>query len=261
MHCERARELLSPYLDGELSPRRAVAAWRPTSRSATGVPGSATDFRRIGRTIAEAAREPAPHTLAPRVRAALVQATAAEGEGALLLRCQARRGRLGTGPPADAPSRSAGCGLCAHRLGHVVGRERVRSAEKAGAGGGVGPYPLASAGERRSRSPPPTCTPSSRGLRAASTSRPRSRISRARASCCSAVGVDYVGGRRVGVLVYKRRQHTDQRVRVAERAERSTPPRSMAQKGYNLIDMEPQRPRPAGRSPTSTPGSCVSCKS
>src|ERR1700682_5824721 len=77
MQCERARELLSPYLDGELSAeeRRAVAAHIEGCRSCA---AQADDFRRIGRTLAEAGREPAPKALALRVRANLAREAGTE---------------------------------------------------------------------------------------------------------------------------------------------------------------------------------------
>ena len=51
MQCERARELLSPYLDGELSAeeRRAVTAHIEGCRACS---AQAADFGRIGRTLA-----------------------------------------------------------------------------------------------------------------------------------------------------------------------------------------------------------------
>src|SRR5882762_4211789 len=77
MQCERARELLSPYLDGELSAeeRRAVATHVDGCRACS---AQATDFQRIGRTLSGAGREPAPKALALRVRANL--AREAQGE-------------------------------------------------------------------------------------------------------------------------------------------------------------------------------------
>ena len=146
MHCERARELLSPYLDGELSPeeQRSMAA-------------HIEECDRCARLAKPSLRPHRPHHCRGGARGPptrWLRAFARRWSRRLLprgrersLACQARRGRLGTDPPADAPSRSAGCGLCAHRLGHVVGGERVRSAKKARAGGGVGSHPLASAGE------------------------------------------------------------------------------------------------------------------
>jgi anti-sigma factor RsiW len=77
MQCERARDLVSPYLDGELSPgeRSAVAAHIEGCRACA---AEVADFQRIGRTIAEMGREPTPKALALRVRAKLARAAEAE---------------------------------------------------------------------------------------------------------------------------------------------------------------------------------------
>ena len=77
MQCERARELLSAYLDGELSAqeRRDVADHVEGCRACS---AEAADFRRIGRTLAETGREPMPKALALRVRANLAREAEAE---------------------------------------------------------------------------------------------------------------------------------------------------------------------------------------
>jgi len=77
MQCERARELLSAYLDGELTAeeRRAVAAHIEGCRTCA---AEAADFERIGRTLAEAGREPMPKALALRVRVNLAREVEAE---------------------------------------------------------------------------------------------------------------------------------------------------------------------------------------
>ena len=77
MQCERARELLSPYLDGELSAqeRRAVAAHVEGCRACS---AQVADFQRIGATLAEAGREPMPRALALRVRANLAREAESE---------------------------------------------------------------------------------------------------------------------------------------------------------------------------------------
>lgn len=79
MRCERARELLSPYLDGELSgdERREVATHIAACRACS---AHAADFRRIGRTLADSGREPAPRDLALRVRATLAREATVEGK-------------------------------------------------------------------------------------------------------------------------------------------------------------------------------------
>ena len=70
MQCERARELLSAYRDGELAPdeRRAVAAHVETCKACADVLG---DDERIARAVRGQGRTPAPPALAPRIRAAL----------------------------------------------------------------------------------------------------------------------------------------------------------------------------------------------
>jgi anti-sigma factor RsiW len=72
MQCERARELLSPYVDGELSAeeRRAVAAHIQGCRTCE---AQVADFHRVGRTLAETGREPMPKALALRLRANLAR--------------------------------------------------------------------------------------------------------------------------------------------------------------------------------------------
>lgn len=73
MQCERAQEMLSPYLDGELptAEREAVATHLEECRACFAV---VSDYRRTGRTIAAAGREPLPSGLAERVRASLERA-------------------------------------------------------------------------------------------------------------------------------------------------------------------------------------------
>src|SRR6476646_7025628 len=72
MQCERARELLSPYVDGELSAeeRRAVAAHIQGCRTCE---AQVADFHRVGRTLAETGRESMPKALALRLRANLAR--------------------------------------------------------------------------------------------------------------------------------------------------------------------------------------------
>jgi anti-sigma factor RsiW len=70
MHCERARDLIGPYLDGELplGERRGVAAHLETCASCSSL---AADVRRLSSAIATAGRELPPAGLAERVRARL----------------------------------------------------------------------------------------------------------------------------------------------------------------------------------------------
>ena len=75
MQCDRARELIGPHFDGELTgaERQAIAEHLPSCGDCTAL---AQDLARIGRQIAAAGREPAPKALALRVRAALAEEAA-----------------------------------------------------------------------------------------------------------------------------------------------------------------------------------------
>ena len=107
MQCERARELLSPYLDGELSAqeRRAVAAHIEGCRICA---AQVADFQRIGRTLAEAGREPMPKALALRVRANLAREAEGEAGGRFCAGAGARRCRRRS--PCAIRARARSCG-------------------------------------------------------------------------------------------------------------------------------------------------------
>ena len=72
MHCDRARELIGPHIDGELAgaERQAIAEHLQSCAECGAL---AQDLARIGRQIAAAGREPAPKALALRIRAALAE--------------------------------------------------------------------------------------------------------------------------------------------------------------------------------------------
>lgn len=76
MQCDRARELIGSYIDGELAgaERQAIA---DHLLSCAGCTALVQDLKRIGRQVAEAGREPAPKALALRIRAALAEEAAA----------------------------------------------------------------------------------------------------------------------------------------------------------------------------------------
>jgi len=70
MHCERVRELLSPYLDEALpaQDRAMLAAHLEACQSCARV---AADFRRFARTLTAVGRQTTPPSLLPRLRRAL----------------------------------------------------------------------------------------------------------------------------------------------------------------------------------------------
>ena len=152
MQCERARELLSPYLDGELSAqeRRAVAAHIEGCRACA---AQVADFQRIGRTLAEAGREPMPKALALRVRANLAREAEAEAADRLCAGSRrsstpARRRALVRRARAllrQAAVIAAACVLSALATWWIVGA--AGEAVAPGAGGARRPRPLAAAGQ------------------------------------------------------------------------------------------------------------------
>jgi anti-sigma factor RsiW len=73
MRCDRALELMSPFVDGELSgqDRKAVATHIETCASCNAL---VVDIHHMSKAIAEIGREPVPKALVLRVRSALVAA-------------------------------------------------------------------------------------------------------------------------------------------------------------------------------------------
>ena len=129
MQCERARELLSPYLDGELPPARAARRGGPRR----GMPGvrarwPPTTARRPHRSPRRA-REPLPQrSCRCVVRASLAQAAGAgarPGSGCRRRRMLGIGCRCPRGARAAAAGRGARRGLPAHGAGDVVDRERI----------------------------------------------------------------------------------------------------------------------------------------
>lgn len=234
MQCERARELLSPYLDGELSAeeRRAVAAHIEACRSCA---AQVDDFRRIGLTLAEAGREPAPKALALRVRANL--AREADDEG----------GRMASSLANPAPGRpasalrglmlqaaviAAACVLSALATWWIVGTAGEASRLE---------QEVLAAHVRSLLQDSPIQVASSD----AHTVKPwfAGRIDFSPAvKDLAADGfpllggrLDFVGGRRVGAVVYKRRLHTVNVFMWPSAGPGDVAPRLVARNGYNLL--------------------------
>jgi anti-sigma factor RsiW len=82
MRCERARELIDAYVDGELTgdDRTSVTAH---IKSCTGCQALMVDIRQTSRAIAELGHEPAPPALASRVRDRLASAAEAHEPGGM----------------------------------------------------------------------------------------------------------------------------------------------------------------------------------
>jgi anti-sigma factor RsiW len=231
MQCERARELLSPYVDGELpsEEHRNMAAHLDCCGACARL---AADYSRIGRMVAEGARESLPGTLLPRVRTALSLAAERERDGAQLLRA----GLGGVSwtraltPLRQVAALVAACLLTAlstwwivstsmqrDRLAHEIVSAHIRSLLQ------ERQIDVASSDMHAVKpwfAGRIDFAPEVRAVEGFTLQGGR---------------VDYIDGRRTAVLVYKRRQHTISVFLWPGAADEAIPPRLMAQKGYNLL--------------------------
>lgn len=233
MQCERARELLSPYLDGELSPEQQRAMSMHVEECAS-CARLATDLRRIGRTIAETAREPAPATLARRVQAALAQSVAAEGGGARMTAAGSGVVGWASAHPRmrQAAALAAACLLTALATWWIVSAsDQQRRLEQEVASAHIRSL-LQERTIEVASSDVHTVKPWFAGRVDFS---PEVRDLATEGFALLGGRVDYIDGRRVSVLVYKRRQHTISVFVWPSAHNESVPPRLMMLKGYNLI--------------------------
>jgi anti-sigma factor RsiW len=234
MQCERARELLSPYLDGELSAeeRRAVAAHIERCRACA---AEAADFQRIGRSIAEGGREPAPKALALRVRASLARAVEAEKVQTVPSNARQAAGRLSLALRnrlRQAAVIAAACVISAlatwwvtstagqqQRLEQDVLAAHVRSLLQ------ERPIQVASSDAH-------TVKPWFAGRVEFS---PDVKDLAAEGFPLLGGRLDYVGGRRVGAIVYKRRLHTINVFMWPSGSAEDVTPGLITRNGYNLL--------------------------
>jgi anti-sigma factor RsiW len=230
MQCERARELLSPYLDAELPPdeQRSAAAH---VAGCEGCARLAADYRRVGRIVAEGAREPLPASLVPRVRSALAQAGLAGSDGTRLPPARLGIGWMSSRPRlGQAAALAAACLLTALATWWVVSASagRGRLAQEI-----VAAHIRSLLQERQidvASSDIHTVKPWFAGRIDFS---PEVRTGEGLA--LQGGRVDYIDGRRVAVLFYKRRQHTISVFLWPSPSGDAAPPRAMTQKGYNLL--------------------------
>jgi anti-sigma factor RsiW len=232
---------LSPYLDGELSAeeRRAVAAHVQRCRACA---AEAADFRRIGHTLAETGREPMPKALALRVRSSL--AREAEAEAGPIAPSLGRPALVVSAPGRPARARSlralmrqaavivAACVLSALATWWIVGTvgEASRLEQE-----------VLAAHVRSLLQDSPIQVASSD----AHTVKPwfAGRVDFSPdVKDLSAEGfpllggrLDYVGGRRVGAVVYRRRLHTINVFMWPSASPGDTAPSLVTRNGYNLL--------------------------
>jgi len=233
MQCERVRELLSPYLDGELSAeeRRAVAAHLGECHSCS---AQLSDFRRVGQTLAEVGREPVPKALTARVRSNLARAAHAEPTPttALIPKPRAGASLVRRGLLRQAAVIAAACVLSAaatwlatsnlaqqHRLEQDVLAAHVRSLLQ------DSPIQVASSDAH-------TVKPWFAGRIDFS---PEVKDLASEGFPLVGGRLDYVGGRRVGAVVYKRRLHVINVVMWPSAGAGDAAPRLMTRNGYNLL--------------------------
>lgn len=228
MQCDRARDLLGAYVDGELAggQRQAIAGHL---QSCTACATEAQDIRRLGRQVAAAGRETAPGPLTLRIRADLAAVKVAEGgERTFRLRAPWWRNRFGR----QAAALVAAClvsvlltWLAASwwssgvRLEREIVSAHIRSLLQ------DSPIQIASsdahtvkpwfAGRVEFAPEVKDLTPEGFPL----------------------VGgrLDYVGERRVGVIVYQRRRHLVNVFTWPAGNTAPIAPRGLVQKGYNLV--------------------------
>lgn len=229
MQCERVRELLSPYLDDELKgdEQRVVSKHLEGCPACTAI---ANEDRRIGRRIAEVGREPAPKGLAARIRTSLVEAEQSEATTTLAMPAASiwRLRPLLT----QAASIVAVCALCvlatwwlvssadqSAQLEREVLSAHVRSLLQ------DTPVQIASS-DRHTVKPWFTgrvdFAPDVKDLAAEGFPLIGGRL-------------DYLDGRRVGALVYKRRLHTINVFMWPSASREDTSPRLVVRNGYNLL--------------------------
>jgi anti-sigma factor RsiW len=233
MQCERVRELLSPYLDGELSAeeRRAVAAHLEDCRSCS---AQLSDFRRVGQTLAKAGREPMPKALTARVRSNLARAAHAEPAptSALIPKPLVGASAVRRGVLRQAAVIAAACVLSAvatwlatsnlaqqHRLEQDVLAAHVRSLLQ------DSPIQVASSDTH-------TVKPWFAGRIDFS---PEVKDLASEGFPLVGGRLDYVGGRRVGAVVYKRRLHVVNVFMWPSGSAGDVAPRLMTRNGYNLL--------------------------
>ena len=242
MQCDRARELIGPHLDGELSgsERQDLADHLQTCTECSTL---AQDIGRIGRQIAAAGRETAPKALAVRIRAALAEEaatvtltqTAFKPEAApVVVTANARPDRSRwTGDPMRRAAALAACAVLSSAL-------TWGALTWAGAGSRL-EAEIVSAHIRSllqdsqiqiASSDAHTVKPWFMGRIDFA---PDVKDLTAEGFPLTGGRLDYIGDRRVGAIVYRRRQHVVNVFMWPAAGAETQPPRLEKVKGYHLM--------------------------
>jgi anti-sigma factor RsiW len=227
MRCDRAQELINPFVDGELGAedREAVAAHIEACADCTAL---VVDMQRMSKAIAEIGREPAPKALALRVRSALAAAVDQEPANKRFLLW-----RVPSSIVRQAGMLAASCALSvlltwsfmtatrqATRLQQEILTAHVRSLLQ------DSPIQVASSDSHAVKpwfAGRVDFAPDVKDLTAEGFPLLGGRL-------------DYVGERRVGVLVYRRRLHIVNVFMWAAASRDDIAPKLTTKNGYNLLD-------------------------
>lgn len=231
MRCERARELLGAYIDNELhGDERAIAAHLAECRSCAAL---ADDFRRIGGFLAQAGREPVPNALSERIRRNISQVPEIVSEA----------GAERAGSAASWPSlrsslfRHAAIVVAASMLSALVTWWAVSSANQVA----QLEHDVLSAHVRSLllESPVQVAASDTHVVKPWFAGRvdfaPEVKDLTSEGFPLVGGRVDYVAGRRVGALVYRRRLHTINVFMWPGGSREDATPRLATRNGYNLL--------------------------
>jgi anti-sigma factor RsiW len=237
MQCERARELVSAYVDGELpaGDRRAVETHMTDCRSCAAL---ASDFRQVGQSLSATGREPLPPALETRVRASLAQARAADVHSPV----PARAPRLGPilarprSPLRAAAALVAVCVLSALATWFTVSRSDEATLQARDVLAGHVRALLQDSPITVAASDIHVVKPWFAGRLEFS---PEVKDLAAEGFPLVGGRLDYIDGRRVAAIVYKRRLHVIS-VFIWPAAKADAAPRYATRNGYNLATWDRQ---------------------
>ena len=199
----------------------------------------AADFQRIGRTLAEAGREPMPKALALRVRANLAREAEEDRGGRIAPR---RRPRSARRSPRAVRARARCCGRRRWSPRHACSRRWRRGGSWARLGKTSRLEQEVLAAHVRSLlqdSPIQVASSDAHTVKPWFAGRidfaPGVKDLAAEGFPLLGGRLDYVGGRRVGAVVYKRRLHTINVFMWPSASPGDAAPRLVARNGYNLL--------------------------
>jgi anti-sigma factor RsiW len=228
MQCDRAAELIGPYLDQELDAeaRREVAAHLGVCRSCSAL---AENVQSMSRELATLGREPAPEQLAERVRSLIGDGAP---ESSVLPRLAARVGRLRQGWLHRAALVLLACGLTAGATALLMLHMNASAALE---------RDVAAAHVRSLLQDSPTQVASSDAhtIKPWFSGRidfaPAVRDLTAEGFPLAGARLDFVGERRVAALVYRRQLHLVNVFVWPSADGTDSAPRDLIHRGYNVL--------------------------